>query len=482
MKAAIGFLLVVCVFQSCFSNNEDIITATIPVEKLQEDLTILKNILDSTHAGLYAYNTKQQVDNLFDSISKTITDPLTTAAFYNKVDCIIDRIGCVHSTTQLPKDLYDSLSARQMFVPFPVIAINNRLYMNSNVYTIPLGSEITAMNNWSAQEIISKLSTYNHVDGFRKNKNKLINDDGFAIDYYLAYGAARSFLIRYIPDSGVEKSITYRPEKLKNVYKDLYADTYFFYPDDAPYDLEIKEAKSTAIMSVRTFFFVTYSTRQAFSHFLTNSFRLISKLNIKNLVIDCRNNSGGYYSSTYNLLSYLVPEKLPEYDSAIKRYDVLPYREYVSVDDTLEIGRNDSAGNTFKQLRKGIYLEKEEEINKWEPAKPGFTGKLFLIIDGHVASAASTLASILKDKKRAFVVGEETNGSSAVHNSGAVAYELPNSHLKVDVPTKRYYQPVKKQLPDEGVKPDKFIPVNIRDVIDYYDRPLNFILDSLVAN
>ncbi len=480
MKVIAGLIVLIFLFQSCIEYPKDIITETITSEKLQVDLAVLKNVLVSTHAGIYAYNTKQEINGLFDSVSKTITGPLTTAAFYNKVDCIIDRIGCVHSNTVLPEELYDSISVKKMFMGFPVIAINNRLYLNSNIYDIPLGAEITAINNWSAQEIISKLSTYNHVDGFRSNKSNLISSNDFAFDYYLAYGAANSFLIRYIPDSGQEKSVTYRPEKLKTIYKDLDGDTYFSYPTDAPYDLEIIDDKSTAVLSVRTFYFTTYATRQAFSHFVRNSFRFIRQLKIKNLVIDCRNNGGGFYSSTYDLLSYLVPEKLPEYDSAIKRYDKLPYREYVAAADTADIEREDSLCKTFTKLRAGLFTEKDEEITKWMPDEFLFKGRLFLIIDGHVASAASTLASVLKDKTKIYTLGEETNGSSAVHNSGAITYELPNSHLKIDVPTKRYYQPVKNQKGDAGVKPDKYIPLTIRDVIDNYDRPLHFVLDSLV--
>jgi C-terminal processing protease CtpA/Prc len=181
------------------------------------------------------------------------------------------------------------------------------------------------------------------------------------------------------------------------------------------------------------------------------------------------------------VLSYLVNKNLAEYDSSIKRYDKLPYAEYVAAEDTSRLKNEDTARKNYDQLRPGIFSEKKDVIAVWEPAQHIFKGRLFVIINDHVASAASNFTAILKENTNALIIGDETGGNNAAHNAAVFTYELPNSHLKINIPTKRFYQPVLQQTNGKGVTPHKYMPVTVEDVINNSDRPLNYILDSLLT-
>ncbi len=484
MKLLFSSLFIFITLQGCFfSKKEDILASTINIKSQKEDLATLKEIIKNVHAGAYVYNSPQQIDVLFDSIANITNESSTVREFYNKIDFIADQLKCIHTNTFFPDEYYDSLKNRKLFFDLPVIAINKKMYVNSQAYNLPLGAEVVSINFTSAGSIIEKLQRYYHSDGNSiKIKNFAIADD-FAINYYLAYGGAENFLVEYKnPGSDTLKNLNFSAEKLSAIYDNSYDDTYFFYPTDAAYDFEILDNSHTAIITIRTFSFSTSATKTAYRNFLKNSFSLIKKSNIQHLIIDCRNNGGGTYSNTFPFLTYLVNTALPEYDSAIKRYDKLPYPAFVSVQDTSKIIDEDTSGNRYTEIRRGIFSENKDHINVWQPNKNLYKGKLYVIINGRVISAAATFAAILKDRTNAITVGEETGGGNGAHNAGMITYILPNSKIKVAVPTKRFYQPVKDIHPGRGVLPDKEIPVIPDDVINNIDGPLTYILDSIIIN
>ena len=473
------FFFALCL-NSCF-NNQSSIAKTFSTDKLREDLSVMKGIITRAHAGAYAYNTPAQLNALFDSVSQSVNGPLTMREFYNKIDIINERLKCVHSRTILPDEYYDSIYKKNFFFPIPLIDIDDKLYINSTAYTIPLGAEILTINETGSKDIIKQLGNYYHVDGYGSMAKSCVVDEGFSFYYYLAYGPSASFIITYKQKGKDDvKTFNLNATSMKMVEDDLYADTYYFFPGDAKYDLEIKDETKTAILTLRSFFFDTYSTSTAFSHFVANSFRLIRQNKIKNLVIDCRNNTGGYYKNVYPLLSYLVNKNLPEYDSAIRRFYQLPFPEYVDVSDTGRIVDLDTTAYKFSEIRKGVYAQKTDDIEKWGPNDYVYKGKLFLIVNGNTMSAASTFAAVLKDKTNVLVVGEETRGGYEAHNADVLTYVLPNSRIKIDVPLLRYYQPVVNKSYRQGVVPDHDVPYTVAEMVSNTDKQLDYIFDSVI--
>ncbi|MCU0320801.1 MAG: S41 family peptidase [Chitinophagaceae bacterium] len=477
-----SILFFLITLQGCtFFEKKDIVTATISKDKLRDDFLLLENIISQAHAGAYFYNSEFKLNHLFDSVYNTIDTALTVIQFYNKVDYIIDKLGCIHSSTDLPDDLMDTLVNRKLFFPIPLITTNKKLYVNSDNYSIPLGSEILSFNNESPQQIISKLKTYYHTDGNSDNIKTDAIDNYFAFNYFLAYSKSDSFSLIYKDgETGVIESKIILPEKLNTIYQNEYNNKHYFITDDAKYDLEMMNSIKTAVLTIRTFHFETGSKESAYNNFIQNSFQLLKLSGTKNLIIDCRNNLGGYYSSTYRLLSYLSNQKLQEFDSAIKRFDKIPFKQFVCKDDAAKVSEEDSSDYLYTQIRKGIYALQNAEIKSWEPNALTFKGKVFLLINSKVASAASTFAAILKDKTNTVLIGEETGGNYSAHNSYIFNYVLPNSQLKVGVPTMRYYQPVQNKQSKRGVLPHKYITITLDDIKSLNDRSLNYVLDSLI--
>ena len=483
MKTLTLFLSVVFL-SSCFlgKNKDDITTKKFDTVELKEDLKILRGIITNMHAGAYAYNTPAQLNHIFDSIALTINQPLTIREFYNKVDYIMDRLKCIHSKAYLPEVYYDSISNRPVFFPTPVVDIDGRLYVNSDIQNIPLGSEIASINNIKSGEIIEKLKMYYHTDGYSIEAKKIAIDENFSLNFFMAYGGAKSYSIAYIENGGKKAEIkSFSGEKLTDIENEIDDTRFFYYAQDVDYDLEIDDDDQTATMTIRSFSFGTYNSRHAFNNFLSNSFRLIRQSGIKNLIIDCRNNGGGYYYATYPLLSYLVNKTLPESDSVFQRFKNLSYTQYIAEEDKGNIAEEDTAYREYIKLNKALYKINDTNIKRWEPQPDIFNGRLFVVINGHVVSAAATFTSILKEKTKAFFIGEETGGASEAHNASVISFVLPNTKTTVDIPLRRYYQPVKNKRQGRGVVPDKIIRLTKEDMINNFDQPISYIFDSIIV-
>jgi hypothetical protein len=473
------FIFIVALFTGCFGKDAE--HELNDKKGLREDVKILKGIITDMHAGAYAYNTPQELNNVFDSIENSITEDLILRDFYKKIDFIIDRLRCIHTAAYFPADFYDSISNKALFFPIPLIALDNKLYVNSNNSYIPLGAEVSYINDESAGYIIDKLKKYEHTDGYSDVVRSNAIDSYFAYNFYLEYGGFKKFKIQYLSDSS-EKFITemFIADKLTNINTDDAYIPYNAISKEVKYDMEILHESKTALFEIRSFHIVSDKEKAAFNHFLENSFALIKQSGIKNVIIDCRENGGGYYDMTYSFLSYLVDKKLPEYDSAFQRFKHLTYKNYIAIEDTVNITEQDTAYLSYNKIANNLYKLKQEEITEWVPNENLFRGNLYVIVNSRVASAGSTFAAILQDKTNAVILGEETGGSNNEHNAGLLRFELPTSKLKIDIPLRRYYQPIIKKQKDRGVIPNKIFNYTQRDLINGLDKPLSYILDSII--
>jgi C-terminal processing protease CtpA/Prc len=135
----------------------------------------------------------------------------------------------------------------------------------------------------------------------------------------------------------------------------------------------------------------------------------------------------------------------------------------------------------FPEFSDGISLQNQKYNPIYYPKLPTFNGKLYLLINENVASAASHFASLVKAYvKEPTIVGVETVGGYYVHNGHTpLVYELPNSKIKTKFSIVHVKQdaPIKSNQPDgRGIIPDHEVWPNIDDFIKHKDTQLEFVL------
>src|ERR1700712_1313015 len=74
-----------------------------PREKLQEDYTMFRDILQDAHPSLYWYTTKDSLDYFFDQGYQHIRDSMTEPQFRTLLSYVISKIDCGHTSIRFSK-------------------------------------------------------------------------------------------------------------------------------------------------------------------------------------------------------------------------------------------------------------------------------------------------------------------------------------------------------------------------------------------
>jgi len=485
------WLLVLFVFfVSCgISEDEDNILKTkYDQSLLREDFKLFWAILQKAHPALYEYYPQKEFQKIVDSVYLTIDGRLTLQEFNNKLHFIVDKIGCSHTNIYLPSKVTNFLEANPSLFPIPVININDSLYINSLDSRIPVGARIISINGNQTADILKNTRIYNVGDGPKEDYKRYMSGEEFSYNYVLAYGPSRNFnVIFYNPDSRGRDTSTIDAITWKEYSRDYYDNTYYYFPTSVNYDFEMRDSLHTAILTIRTFEYDADVASEAYENFINNAFRLLDENpQVRNLVIDLRNNNGGHYKNMFQLYRYLSDKDFRAVDSAWTKIGHTPYEfdrylapaskgwKQPAIDSMLQ--------GEFRRKNASLYAYRSDKNGDYHPQPNAFKGKVFILINPQVMSAASNFVSMLHTSGRATVVGEEMGGGYTAHNGFSdLTYILPNSKIPFQFFVVRvlYYG---NRTKNKGPKqfPDYKIGLSYSDFMDYNDPQLNFVLDSLI--
>jgi len=470
-----------------FPYNTDIVYQKYSANRLQYDFRVFRSVLEKGHPGLYTYTGKAEMDRCFDSVFNTIKGSSDIRDFHSKLAYIVDKIGCSHTNLYLPRDYYDTILRRSNFFPIPIVYVDGGLYINSDMWDIPVGSHIISINGNLAGDIMHRMEDYNVPDGRNKNYSLSQAAVDFAYDYFLAFGPSSRFDIEYAAPESPKKELASIPaislEKHLNEYNNQ---TYYYYPSEVGFDFEIIDSIHTALLTLRSFSYSTATTFAAYKNFLNNSFSLLKREgDINNLIIDCRNNTGGEYENVFLLYRYLSRDPFREVDSATVRFDKTPYAAFL--DPEFAVNEKPSLDSMIKhefcRLPNGNNAMVEDENTLRRPNPMAFNGNVYVITNNNVLSAASNFVAMMKDSRRGIIVGEETGGGYNGHNGFTrVLYKLPGTGIQLEFSAVRVQHYLKHhQLDKYGIEPDYPVGTALEDVINNQDPQLSFVINKLIG-
>lgn len=130
---------------------------------------------------------------------------------------------------------------------------------------------------------------------------------------------------------------------------------------------------------------------------------------VDSLVLDLRNNGGGYTNEALNIISLLL-----DYDEKI-----------LTLED--------------KEKNQLTYMSKN---------KHKFFDKIVVLVNHNTASASEVTTGALRDNKKAIVIGENTYGK----NVSQVIHDIKDKHYKLT--TEVYYTPSGQSVYKKGITPD----------------------------
>lgn len=523
MERIIYFICFVALLSSCVSVSKynESVTQNHAIIDLKKDVDAAYRQLQRNHPKLYQYISKEKLEAKFDSLKNTITSPLTSRAFYEKLAPVVKSIGQGHLFVTPPQKRLEKEKRKELkgakndFLRLDFINFKDELYVKNAIDadSVLTGSKIVYIDSMVPATLIRKYNKLISSDGYNKTFFENFVGSRFGTFYLLEKGFQDSTHITFQnKDSIFTKTYTWvkKKEETKNI-----KDTLEVVPRKKPTKAERREAKlvrkalkkynskrgyvPSKKQYIRTLDFVgvdssvAYLKIRGFSNgnykdFYAETFHLLDSLGTKNLVIDVRDNGGGRMSEIENLYSYLakdsfqfilpseVTNRTPLMKLALSNTNPLFLRGLAVLASPIIVTHNLLK---TKKVNGKIYYNLSSSKSS-EPKATSFLGNVYILINGNSFSASSVFSNYMQATERATLVGTETGGAY----NGTVAgifrvHKLKESQVRIRIGLMHIETPFHQEPNGYGVYPDVDIKPVKEDWLQGIDTEMEWILNDI---
>lgn len=461
--------------------------------ELQQELQLLKRIMEANHPSLYWYTPKDSIDYYFSSAINSIHDSLTTFQFKNKIAWVISKIRCGHTSVRFP-DEYIEAAAERKLQQFPLsiktwkdslVALGS-LFRTDSIFK--RGTIITSINGHSGKQILDSMFQFVSTDGYSDNFKSQLISTNFPAYYKNAWGLSQQYTIRYIDTAGVEQETTlrnYDPKADTQVIKRSNNITIIRDQPSPPTrkekrtaylnskrSLSIDTTNSTAYMRVATF------SEGHLRNFFRRSFKQIGKQHIKHLIVDLRENSGGSINVSTKFARYITDHSFKVADTVAAISRRFRYGRYIHPSWVYWVSMHFTSSHHRSDDK--IHLNYFEN-HRFDPlTKDHFEGNVYVLQGGFTFSAAAMFVSHIKGQKNVTVVGEETGGAYYGNTSVHLpSIKLPLTKVNVVLPMYRVVLDHTRVKDGQGIKPDIEIEPTSEAIRKGFDLKLRAIREKI---
>lgn len=426
-------------------------------EQLKRDIAYFKNRLERNHPTLYLYTPKQQLDLFFDSLSNAIKGPLTELQFYSMLSEVSSHINDGHTIILPSEGITAYHNKNSPFLPFHFTIVNGRLYVDmvcADNLPIKEGDEILEINGMPSAEIVRQLLLRQVRDGYSETYPLWILNNYLREYFSYTFGHDEVFEIKFKSALGVSaaKVTGLLKEDIYKVATAKYADRIARNNERGGLYLQFVNKDSCAILHIGDFHndALRRDFKQNFKNVVGGFFSEIQKKNPSALILDLRDNQGGDIPNGVFLLSHLIS----------KPFKVL--EAYYKVNSSTKGERLQKTGGQCS--------------GTFNPAKNLFKGRLYVLINGGSFSNSGIVAACLKRYTDAAFIGEETGGGNQTLAGYTLSCILPETKIRVDIPTRQFVLTDEKPMHGRGTIPDYIVPADLQSVLNNEDSIMRFTL------
>lgn len=439
MKSITTFItLILCAILLFGCSNKQNIDRTFSRDAYWEDLEQLVDSIQENHPQPYEFITEKSFNDLVDEKKATISSSTTLGEFIWICKSIMAAIGCSHSNVSIGSRLGEIDLPGSILFPMDVKYIDSALYVIdplSNKALIQPGAEIVSINDIGVQEL-------------KKEMKKAISSDGYIQSYQdeeinFNFRIFCAFQLRFPKKYKVkinDKETIKKIELIETDDRPPIGHDYNSLTRENRLHFEIDSDNSLAIITIKNFVFYDNDLPK-FQSFIDDCFNQIKHKNIKDLVIDIRDNPGGYPFSTSYLLQHITNK---------------PFRY-------------------FKEGTQDFYPDMERMI---PPHENKFMKKPFILINGNSSSAAGHISSLIKAHNLGIFVGQET-GSTFSCNGKVMLFSLNNTGIYASLGTQNFQTDVQGFSRERGIVPDYEIKPEISDLLNGKDLEMEKVINLI---
>jgi hypothetical protein len=478
------FTAALCGYPLESQDQKENLGTTYTPDRLQQDFKILRNALEEGHAGLYRYTPKAEMDEHFESVEKSLEQPMTELGFFRMLAPLIAHIHDGHTGISRSQSLEKTLDSIPDLFPFNLRFIDEKAYLFRNYSEqedIAMGSELLSINGHPISRILESMFPFIPNDAHIQTSKyrKLERTAYFGRLFNLILGPSDSYaLICQAPSSDNKRTFTVKAIKSEDITAIAGRRYPEIYQDRPPIQLDYKN--DVAILTVRTFSARAYqSAKIDFPVFLKNTFQELEEKKPAHLIVDLRDNGGGTDAFGKILFAHFVDKPFRFYKHLRANNIEYSFFEYtgISPDQQKEFPQS------FKKNEEGTYdLKFHPNLGEQKPIPPIFRGKAYVLLNGNSFSGTGECTSLMHFHKVATFIGEECGSGYYGNTSGFMPrLTLPNTEIRVRIPMIRYTMAVSGYPHDRGIIPDHPVQPTIQDLLSGRDTVLEFTLD-LIAN
>jgi Peptidase family S41 len=459
-----------------------------PKEKLQQDYTLLKNILGEKHPSLYWYTSKDSMDMYFAKYYAAIEDSMTEQQFGWKILApLTDKIHCGHTSFGM-SNAYNKWVKNKIIPSFPLfmkvwsdtMAVTGNLNRKDSI--LKRGTIIKSINGLDATALQQYMFNYMTEDGHANNVNYLRLSNNFPYYHRNIFGLSKEYTVAYLDTTGAIQTIklpVFDPPKdtskkkktavaiTKNSKKETRKQRL-----QSMRSLAIDTASNTAIITLNTF------ASGRLRKFFRQTFRYIKKTGINNTVLDIRSNGGGKVDASTLLTRYVTraPFKICDTSYAVAK-NLRPYSRYIKERFLNNLGLIFLTGKRAD----GVYHFGRWERKLYQPkTKNHFSGNLYVLTNGQTFSASTLFCNAIKGQPGITLVGEEAGGGWYGNNGIMIPdITLPNTHLRVRLPLFRIVQYKHAGKDGSGVMPDIYVGTSYDALLKSYDKKMQVVMEMI---
>jgi hypothetical protein len=494
MKTVLYFFLIPCSFcLSCKTTKQTFDpNKKYPPEKLKQDYSLFRSILEESHPGLYWYTPKDSMDHFFDNGYAELSDSMTEPQFRNILAYVITKIDCGHTSVRYSKDYTKYLDTANISL-FPlalkfwgdtmIVTVN----INRKDSLLKRGTVITSINGMTQQQLRDTLFDYMVTDGYSMTGKyqSLSNGFNFGSWYRNIFGLSENIDVHFIDGNGIENQTIIHPYNFRSDTSMKFADIIIplYKPSRkerkaqrlfAARNLQVDTTGKTAFMTVNSF-----AHRNHLKKFFRRSFKLLKEKDIRNLVIDVRSNGGGDPANSTLLTRFIIDKKFKLADSLYALNRTSQYDKYINNSFFYRVLMTFATSKRADDKYHFGYFERHYFKPK---IKNHFSGQAYVLIGGNSFSATALFVGSLKGQQNVTLVGEETGGAYYGNNAMMIPdVTLPNTGIQFRLPKFRLIVDKDRVKDGHGVMPDVYaLPstLAIKNGIDFKEEKVKQLIEQ----
>jgi len=442
------FALVIILGSLFFSNG---IIGQVPMNVLDrnqmvQDIFFAHEKIKKYHPDLTAFESVENLNYFVEALVSEVPDSLDEFKFRAMLNRYPNYLGCGHTSFRPRAQKVD---IKLNYFPLPVFLEGKQLYVRSGKYA---GALIKSINEAPGHVVARTIRKSIPKDAVHESFANYRLQKYFQVYQFLRLGGKDTFDLELIKEN---ESINISISSSSILFKSQ--------------NLILSKLGQTNKVAVLEMPSVGFKKNKKT---LKQLFAVIADSKMETLIVDLRNNGGGNFMHGCHFLQHILDEK----------FEFVFHRKI----GKLDFKKNSSWGWPHRLTRfafSTIPNKSKKDGSKYyklkfrPKKKNNFNGKLYVITDGGTFSMASYIASHLKHKSGATVVGAETGGADRGSNALlSPRIELPNSKIRLQLPLYHIQHDV-EQPSANGVLPDQIITYTIEDYLQKKELEMEYIIE-----